>query len=278
MLERLLSSLNTNFPVVVSDNGGWLPADFKGRHSSVLFIEDCEVPVMKNWNRAAAAHSSEWIVMPGDDDLYYSESFSLMERVIHRNPTADIIFFGHHIINERDEIIDTWQPSPAFMRPPEGFISVKRGIPARPPSILFKSSIYKRLGGFSEVFKITAGDNDFYQRACLVGNTVFANEVVSGYRVWSDGSTAQSIATKEWLKEVDLWCNRIREFAALNANYKYSAALGDEIYIENMRAGIRLLKRQHGYISAWKHFLGNRYPCHATPLSQVKLLAHLSLP
>jgi hypothetical protein len=279
LLDRLLASIQTRFPVIVSDNGGHLPDVFKKNHSLVHFVSGHEVAMLENWNRAASAvQSSQWIVMPGDDDLYYPESFVTIERVIRENPSADIILFGHNIIDEHDQVTDTWQPSALQLQPPDGFDRVKLGLMARPPSIIFKSSLYKRLGGFCEQFKLTAGDNDFYQRVCLIGHTVFAPEIVSGYRVWASGGTAQTIATKEWLQDIDLWCNRMREFAAIHTKYPYTKALADQVYMANLRSGIKALKGQRQHLSAWRHLLANRYPYRATPWSQAKLFAQLLTP
>jgi hypothetical protein len=278
LLDRLLKSIQAPFPVTVSDNGGNLPSEFKERHASVRFLVGPEVPVLRNWNRAAESQSSEWIVMPGDDDLYYPDSFETIERVLLGHPTADIVFFGHHIIDERDSIRETWQPEHELHVAPRGFDRIRLGAPARPPSIVFRRSLYERLGGFPEDFKITAGDNHFYQRASLVGTVLFASEVVSGYRVWNAGSTSTTIATSDWLREVDHWCTTIQAFCADHTSYRYTNALRDEIYMANLRAGIRALKERGQYVAAWRHVIANRYPFRASPAAQVKLLAHLLLP
>jgi len=278
LLGRLLASIDGPFPITVSDNGGNLPADFKTRHASVNFLCGTEVPVLSNWNRAAASQSSDWIIMPGDDDLYYPDSFETIERVLQANPTADIVFFGHHIIDEHDRICETWQPQYALLDAPFGFESIRMGAPARPPSIVFRRRLYEQLGGFSEDFRITAGDNHFYQRASLVGRVLFSPHVVSGYRVWNAGSTASTIATPGWLREIDQWCTDVQAFSRKHTTYYYSDALRDEIYMANLRAGIRALKERGQYASAWRHVAGSRYPFRASVAAQAKLLAHLLLP
>lgn len=278
LLDRLLRSIQTAYPVTVSDNGGNLPADFKLKHPEVHFLTGPEVPVLRNWNRVASSQTSEWVIMPGDDDLYYPSSFPTIERTLQANPEADIVFFGHHIVDEHDQVRETWQPEPGLLPAPQGFERIRLGAPARPPSIVFRKRLFDRLGGFSEQFTVTAGDNHFYQRASLIGNVLFCPEVVSGYRVWTAGSTRQTIATPEWLREIDLWCEGVRDFASAHTGYRYTDALRDEIYIANLRAGIGALKSRGHYFGAWRHLLANRYPCRASPVSQAKLLAHLLLP
>ena len=278
MLGRLLQSIHTDSPIIVSDNGCHLPADFKDMYSSVQFLGGLEVPVLRNWNRAAVSQTTEWIIMPGDDDLYYPKSFEIIESTLAANPLADIVFFGHHIIDEHDQVMETWRPDPTFLRAPYGFEAIKLGVLARPCSIAFRRSVYQRLGGFNECFSVTAGDNDFYQRASLVGNLLCVPEIVSGYRVWNTGSTRLTIATSEWLEEIDLWCNSIKQFSSLNSDYLYPKSLQDEIYMANLRAGIGLLKERGEYVAAWRHAFSNRYPYKASLKSHAKLLAHLLVP
>lgn len=278
LLGLLLDSIQAAWPIVVSDNGGNLSAGFKARYPHVRFLVGPEVTVLANWNRAASALETEWIVMPGDDDLYYPESFAVIERTLRANPEADIVFFGHHIINELDAVTATWKLDSEVLAAPAGFDRIRLGTPARPPSIVFRSSLFERLGGFSEAFTVTAGDNHFYQRASLVGNVLFCPEVVSGYRVWSAGSTLSTIATSAWMKEIDLWCLGIQEFAQQRTAYKYDGVLHDEIYAANLRSGIQALKQRGQYLGAWRHLFANRFPYRASLKSQVKLLAHLILP
>lgn len=278
LLGRLLDSIHGDWPIVVSDNGGYLSEGFMDRHQKVRFHAGPEVTVLKNWNRAAAELNTEWIIMPGDDDLYYPTSFSTIERTLLSSSNADIVFFGHHIIDEHDRRCETWQPEAGLLTAPKGFDRIRLGASARPPSIVFRKRLFDQLNGFDEQFTVTAGDNHFYQRASLIGNVVFCPEVVSGYRVWPAGSTQQTIATPEWMREIDLWCDGVREFASKYTSYRYTFALHDEIYTANLRAGIGALKSRGKYLGAWHHLLGNRYPYRASLLSQVKLLAHLLLP
>jgi hypothetical protein len=278
LLGRLLNSIQAEWPIVVSDNGGHLSDGFMARHHKVRFHAGPEVTAVKNWNRAASELNTEWIIMPGDDDLYYQSSFSIIESTLRASEEADIVFFGHHIIDEHDSLCETWQPEASQHYAPKGFELIRLGASARPPSIVFRKRLFDKLNGFDEQFAVTAGDNHFYQRASLIGNVVFCPDVVSGYRVWSAGSTQQTIATPEWLREIDLWCDGVREFASTHTSYQYTDALRDEIYTANLRAGIGSLKSRGQYLGAWRHLLTNRYPYRASLLSQAKLIAHLLLP
>ena len=278
MLGRLLDSIQAEWPIVVSDNGGHLSDGFKARYPRVRFLAGTEVTVLENWNRAAEALDTEWIIMPGDDDLYYPESFRTIVNYLERHSGADIAFFGHHIIDEEDRIKSAWKPDARELPAPDGFSEVRRGTPARPPGIVFKAELFRRLGGFSTAFKVTAGDNDFYQRATLIGQVACIDQIVTGYRVWEFGSTRQTIATPEWMREIDLWCDRVRRFALDIGSAVYPRSLQDDIYLDNLQAGIRALKERGGYLAAWRHFFSSRYPFRTSALGQIKLIAHLVLP
>lgn len=278
LLGKLLNSIGMVVPVIVIDNGGHLSEAFTSKYKNIKFISGPEVDMFSNWNRAALASDSEWVLMPGDDDLYYEESMSIIKNELMAHPSADIVFFGHNIINGQDEIQSTWVPGCVLLDPPMGFEVLRRGTPARPPAIAFKKNLFEKLNGFSEEFKITAADNDFYQRASLVGRTAFIDKVVAGYRVWENGATKQTIATQDWLREIDLWCDRMRDFSQKNTEYCYPRSLKDGIYLDNLRVGINTLKKHKGHRAAWKHFRNSRYPFLANPVAQLKLLLALLMP
>ncbi len=279
MLARLLDSIDAGVPIAVSDNGGNLEAVFTERYAHVRFVRQPEVvPVTHNWNCAARAIDATWIVMPGDDDLYYPGSIARIEQAIRANPSADILFFGHHIIDEHDQVTGTWQPIAEALAAPAGFHRVRLGVPARPPGIVFRRAAFERLGGFCETFKVTASDNDFYQRVALSGSAAFIADVACGYRVWSSGSTAQTIASKPWLDEIDFWCRRVQDFARQHSTYTYPDSLRDEIYLANLRSGVRALKSRGDHLAALRHVVAARYPFRASPVSQLKLFTQLILP
>ncbi len=278
MLARLLDSIVEGIPVVVSDNGGHLSQKFKDRYPLVQFVVAEEVAALENWNRVVNAMEAEWIVMPGDDDIYYPDSFTKIISAIRCESDSDILFFGHNIIDEEDRIKTTWRPTSRRFTAPHGFDAVRNGTEARPPGIVFKADLFHRLDGFSTDFKVTAGDNHFYQRATLVGNVTCVDEVVAGYRVWEHGSTNMTIATNDWLREVDLWCSRVRIFAKEHGNYHYPRSLQDEIYLANLLVGIHVLKGQSGYWAPWRHFFSSRYPVRASIVHQLELFIYLLKP
>lgn len=280
LLARLLDSIDASLPISVSDNGAFLDEAFHARYPQVRFItQQAVVTMWQNWNRAARAVEAEWIVLPGDDDLYNRGAFDTIEHALRLHPTADIVFFGHDLIDEHDRVIETWQPEAAVLAAPNGFERVRLGVPARPPGIVVRKAVFDRLGGFCEDFHGTASDNDFYQRVAMLGTSVFVPDVVCAYRVWTSAGTTLTIATRSWLDDIDLWTRRMQEFAARQGGCAYPPGLRDDVYMANLRAGIHALKkRAGGYAAAWRHVAAARYPLRAHPLSHLKLLVQLLLP
>lgn len=278
-LQKLLLSIDVSVPVFISDNGSTLPESFQKQHSNIVLCKILpSVLMFSNWNLAAKLVQAEWVAIPSDDDIYYRESFLIVERFLNKYDDMDMIVFGHNIVDADGCVINSWIPSLESCNAPSGFLRFKYGVDARMPSIFIKTALFKKLGGFDEEFKITAADSDFVQRAALIGNVQFVPEVVSGYRVWEGGITHNKIASVEWMKEIDRWCNRIAEFCEARHISIYSKKIQDEIYARNLLAGILAAKKCEGYVAAWKHARQCRYPFRALIRTQLSLLYRLVKP
>lgn len=278
-LQKLLTSIHISVPVYISDNGSTLPESLQQQHSNAVV---CKVfpPVLMfpNWNLAAKLVQAEWVAIPSDDDIYYQESFDIIERCLEQYYDMDMIVFGHNTIDADGHVINSWLPNLESCVAPSGFLKFKYGVDARMPSIFIKTALFKELSGFDEGFKITAADSDFIQRAALIGNVQFVPEVISGYRVWEGGLTHNKIASVEWMEEVDRWCNRISKFCKDHNISIYSKKNQDEIYARNLLAGVISAKKSRGYIAAWNHIIKCRYPFKALVRTQLSLLYRLVRP
>ncbi len=279
-LQKLLDSLDVKCTVYVSDNGGYLPENFPRRNPNISIKKTTpEVPIFSNWNAAACMVKEEWLTIPADDDLYYPESFQIINRYISTYPEMDVIIFGHNVIDVEGKTISSWIPRElAAFNAPEGFRIFQYGVEARMPSVFVKTKLFHELGGFEEGFKLTAGDSDFVQRALLAGNVLFVPEVVSGYRVWEGGLTSSRMATNQWMNEIDSWCKRIATFCKERSIDLYSKKNHDEIYALNLLGGVMNLKKKRAYLAAWSHFWSCRYPVHASLLTQLRLFYILIKP
>jgi hypothetical protein len=278
-LQKLLTSIHVTVPVYISDNGSTLPESFQQQHSNAVV---CKVfpPVLMfpNWNLAAKLVQAEWVAIPSDDDIYYQGSFSIIERCLDEYADMDMIVFGHNTVDADGRVINRWLPNLESCIAPSGFFRFKYGVDARMPSIFIKQALFKKLSGFDEGFKITAADSDFVQRAALIGNVQFVPEAVSGYRVWEGGTTHNTIASVEWMEEIDRWCNRISKFCEARNISIYSRSIQDEIYARNLLAGIVAVKISNGYVAAWRHVKNCRYPFRALVRTQLRLLYRLVKP
>jgi hypothetical protein len=276
MLRELLSTIPEGVPVAVSDNGGALSQEFKLSHPSVDFHCTATVlPMFSNWNNAARHQHSEWVVLPSDDDLYLEGAFDIANRWIADHPTADMLVFGHHLIDGEGKVFDTWVPDFSFDASPRGFERFRYGVSARMPSVAFRRTLYHELGGFGESFKLTAADSDFVQRATLLGNILYVPEVISCYRVWAGGLTANRIATDEWMGEIDAWCASVAAFDRQRGTGVYTPHIRDEIYLQNLLAGVKVLRGKSGRGASWNYLRSQPLPTRAKLAAYARLLRAL---
>ena len=272
-IKKLLAYIPKDVPVFVSDNGNTLTNEFRSLYPQALIKSIVpEVPMFENWNSAGFSVQSKWMVIPADDDAYFSSSFSIIEKYLNKYADMDMIVFGHNIIDADDNVLSRWVPESKTCPAPLGFLKFKYGVDARMPSVFIKTVLFKKLGGFDEGFRITAADSDFVQRAALIGNVRFVSEVVSSYRKWEGGLTHNKIATLEWMLEIDRWCNRINAFCAERGIELYSKKISDEVYARNLVSGLAAAKKSGGYAAAWKHFKQCRYPYRALFRTQLLLM------
>ena len=273
LLAELLDTIPDDVSVVVSDNGATLSDDYKAAWPRVDFLAAPELlPIFANWNNAARNQKSEWLVVPSDDDKYLPNSFAIARSWIGRHPEADMIIFGHHTIDGAGAVTGSWRPAPGLHRAPTGFHALRHGVDARMPSVFVRKALFDKVGGFGEHFKLTAGDSDFVQRAALLGTTLYVPEILSCYRIWGGGLTANRIATSEWMTEIDAWCDGVRRLDDASGTRAYSPRYHDEIYLRNLLAGVHALRRSAGRAACARYLRQQRFPLRAQSLTYVRLL------
>lgn len=278
MLVKLLATIPDTYQVYVSDNGGFTEVDtLEARHNTVIEKTDAVIPMFANWNRAMYGPQTDYIVIPSDDDLYLENAFAIIEGEIRKNPEADLFVFGHNNIDENNNILSSWTPLKyQTYDAPYGFDVFRLGVDARMPSIVFKKSLLDRIGYFDEHFLMTAADSDLIQRSLLLGKSVFVPRLVSCYRVWNKGFTAQTNTSDNWLNEVGRWTEKIAALAETEL-LKVGTAFNkqqfvDEIYARNLMSGAANKIKFEGGLSARRYVFSHSFPHKATLLTKLKLL------
>lgn len=284
LLRRLISTVPKDWDIYVSDNDASLkpltrPLPGVVSHSPTL------ISMFANWNRALSLvePNATHVFIPSDDDLFLPNAGDSVRRTLEQHPNADIFVYGCDFFDENDK---TW---PGYrskelrsFEPGEGFCVFSRGVDARMPGVLLRKAFLERIGAFDERFELTAADSDLIQRALLLGRSVFVPETIGLYRIWAGSMTHARVASDQWMKEIDLWVDKIGNLldeGHMPAGHPIDVLrYKDEIYISNLRSGIHALKRQGRHVSAWRHVFSRRYPYRASIVSQAKLFAHLLLP
>lgn len=286
LVTQLIDSIPRSVPVYVSDNNGSMRPLVRAFASNVhISHADDLLPIFANWNRALSLikGDSTHVLIPSDDDLYLPEAFEVIDEALAVHPDADIYIFGCDFADETGRTWPGYCPQQLqICAAGEGFLEFAGGVEARMPGVLFRRAFLARIGQFDERFTLTAADSELIQRALLLGSSVFVPRVIGNYRVWSGSLTHARQATDHWMREVDLWVDKIAELLTATGHPccrlinigKYK----DDIYIANLRAGVSALKTSGHHASAWRHVIAGRYPYRANLMSQAKLLAHLLLP
>jgi glycosyltransferase involved in cell wall biosynthesis len=278
-LIKLLDTIASDIEVFVSDNGGFVTESIKLAYPNAQFDSFKEViPAFDNWNRAIRGLHSDWVCLSSDDDMFLENAFATVEKIIQKNPTAEVIIFGNETIDATDKVTSVWMPTAAeAYEAPDGFYPFRYGVDAKMIGVFFKKDLYLSVGGFNESYKVTAGDSCFVQKLLLAGKTVYVQEAVSQYRMWSHNGTSQMIATKSWMDEIVIWQDEIGAFLKQKGvsedkrrHYK------DEVIARNMLAGMSsVLSAKQGFMGLLRYVKPLRYPVYAhfkTQLSIVKCL------
>ena len=273
-LHRLLMSISQNFKVYVSDNGSMLTDSFKAQHSNVYIkgLQGPPISMFANWNSAAKLATTAWIAIPSDDDIYYQNSFNIIKSGIETYKDADIIIFGHHVVDDHYKVLSSWKPVYENHIAPDGFFSSRYGVDARMPSIFFKRRLLEKLEFFDEDLILTGSDSDLIQRALLEGQAVFIPEIVAGYRVWRGGATHKTIATDAWMSDIETWTVKLEKRLKQIPKYeKLARKIRSEIYARNLLAGINHLRYQKLTKNCFQHLIHHSYPIHAKFITQLKI-------
>lgn len=276
-LKQLLNSIpdNQGFKFAISDNGGFVLKETLTKHANQITIKSCKevIQMYDNWNLAISLVETKWFFIPSDDDLYYPEQIIKVSDALKKYGDADIIIFGHHVIDENDKILSSWLPDvEGEFEKGQGFEQFKFGVDARFPAILFRTSFVKKMGLIDSTYLFTAGDSLLIQKCLIYGKSVFIKQIIGAYRTWPNNFTNERIASKEWLEKIDRWQNELAiEIEKSGVLVYEKKRIGDEVYARNLIGGLSSLKRNKGMLYAFRFLMQNRYPWFALLKTQARI-------
>jgi len=284
-LLKLFHTIPNDFhgKVVVSDNGNYVTDVIKSDYLDYDFhgIQE-KVEMFQNWNRAIDYVNTEWFMIPSDDDVFYPDSFNIINKILNEHPEGDIFIFGHNVIDENDNVLHSWKPERYHVyKSPYGFNIFSAGVDARCPSIIMRTEFAKKLGKFDESFKYTAADSLLIQKCLLYGNSVFVPEVISGYRTWPNNFTSQLNATKEWMTIIRRWTDKIADILSTEFSkeipIKNINNFKDEIFGRNLLSGLINKRSKEGMLAAFKFVRENGFPFHADLKTKLRIVKSIML-
>lgn len=237
-LKMLVESIPDEYPVCISDNGYYVKDIFFSRSNVKICHLENVVPMFSNWNQVINMVKTKWFMLPGDDDVIYPDKLEFIMQQIERFPDCAFLAFGYDIINDKNEKRKGWVANETrrYERI-EAFLHIQRTIPYRSPSIVINTEKSRGIGNYCEEFAYTASDSLFLQNLALKYPIVEVNEVVAGYRMWSNNFTSLKNSTPEWFDQLNLWIQKLsellREEKWVNIDLK---KLHDLIIYDNLRS------------------------------------------
>lgn len=278
LLKKILDTIPRSMNVIISDNGSSVSEIFANQYKEFQFVKTERIlEALENWNRCISLVKTEWFTIPSDDDLYYENSFILMEKYLKKYHDNDVLVFGHNVIDGDGVKVSEWVPKENYnLDPPFSYNFVKYGVDARFPGLFFKKKIVNLNNNFDISYKTTAGDSKLIQMCLLTGKASFIPEIIAGYRVWSNSSTTLTLGNLKWMDEVYRWQNEILPIAIAKFSEKgirlNVSNIKDEVYARNLIGGIKSKRKSEGLISVLGLFKENSFPWHANFLTKLQLL------
>ena len=109
----------------------------------------------------------------------------------------------------------------------------------------------------------------------MTGKVVFVPKIVSSYRTWSGSLTDKRIATKHWMKEIDIWTNKIIKLANIKLKKEDNTfnwdRYKDEIYARNLLAGMNNIYKSKNFKDVYTYHKSCRYPKYALLKTKIRI-------
>jgi glycosyltransferase involved in cell wall biosynthesis len=282
-LLKLLNTIPHSYAgdVVISDNENLTRIEIKNKFPEFRFYSsDKKLKMFENWNLALKKVSTEFFIIPSDDDLFCKDSFEIINDTLKSYSDYDVFIFGHNTINEKDIISNNWKPLKLITyEKGDGFKVFSKGVNARCPSIIFRTSLAQKMGFFNEKLEFTASDSLLIQKCLLYGKSVFIPEIISSYRVWPNNATSQLISKKIWIDKIELWTNYLSEILEKDFSERFTnkeiKKIKDEICLRNLTAGVSNILKEGTFLEALEYLKSNRYPYKANFKTQIILIKNL---
>lgn len=210
-LKPFVESIPEQYPILISDNGNYIPDDFFNRGNVRIEHLKEVVPMYENWNNAINMVETEWFIIPGDDDTVKADKLPLIEDCISKYQDCAYLAFAYDIINEDGVVTGGWNPGKTLkFNAVDGFRYIRRGVPFRWPAIVINTSLSNKVGNIDEAFTFTAGDSLYLQTLAIKYPIAIINENVGQYRVWQNSFTSERILSNDWFDQIEMWQQKLQ--------------------------------------------------------------------
>lgn len=245
-LKKYVETVPEKYPVCISDNGNFIPDNFFLRKNiTIKHLQDV-VPMFDNWNSAMKLAHTDWIVLPGDDDIVIVDKLDYIEEKIKKYNQCGLILFGHSIIDENEKETEGWCPNSEHIDVfPLSFQNLSRTLNCRWPSIVINMKFVKKAGFFDTDFTFTASDSLFLQKMAIVAPVAYIPTVVGQYRIWSNSFTNIKIFTLEWFEQLRLWQDKLSDFLVEHHVDVDKKRMSSLVLFDNLNYALLVSKYNH---------------------------------
>jgi len=216
-----------------SDETPSICGQYAETYSKIRFVDiGNKVNIPKMRNIAIEAASGEFLTFLDGDDLFRENKIELEFETLRNNKDASIVFSDYAYIDKKGQIIDNWSGDNQI---PTGNVLMENAGRMWPRGSLYRSSIISKkllteIGMFDENLSIYE-DWDMKIRTAARSEVIYCDEILSEYRLHSDGISSRSSAREYNLAVQKIW-EKNRSMLKKN--------LGNQAY-ENVEASIHSL-------------------------------------
>jgi glycosyltransferase involved in cell wall biosynthesis len=220
-LERtILSVLQQGYPnleYIIIDGGSTdcsIDIIRKYQDSLTYWISEPDGGQSSAINKGFSHSTGDFIGWLNSDDYYLKDAFENLIECVKKNPQADWIVGNSIVIDENDNMLDTFTPKYLPDGPWYSYVAIRQFNTSLPqPSTFLSRKAWTTVGKLDESLRYVM-DFDYWGRLAFFGfRPIPANRNIAGFRIHPDSKTSEGLLPfwREEISVVDKWIEKCSE-------------------------------------------------------------------
>ncbi|WP_010254910.1 glycosyltransferase family 2 protein [Treponema primitia] len=258
---------NDNYEIIVIDNAStdgtreWL----ESQPDILIICHNNTIPIYENWNTGFKQAKGDFLVLLSDDDILHPDCINIIQSV--PDPLQYSLIIGRHdIIDENDKITINQKGfnniENGVLQPKEGLSLFSDGVAFRLCSIFFNRTklLQLNIDLVAKKFKITAADSELIQLMAISSPIYILdlNRSIANYRVWKNSGTSETIYSKAWHDEIDIWMDDFESFSKDILSLKKIKDAISKVKLSNLHYAIIVYRSKKNKTSGTRIYLIKR--------------------